>query len=157
MLFDIKNRGGAVNILVAVDLSGSTKTVIDHMLDLAVPLSASVWLLHVADPEPDFVGYDVGPQSERDAMAEKHHREHAELQVIAEGMRNTGLQTTALLVQGPTAETILREAAKLEVDMIIVGSHGHGAVSQVLVGSVSEGVLRNCVVPVLVVPVRDNT
>jgi nucleotide-binding universal stress UspA family protein len=157
MLFDIENRGGAVNILVAVDLSGSTKTVIDHMIDLAVPLSASVWLLHVADPEPDFVGYEVGPQSERDAMAEKFHREHAELQAIAERMRNAGLQTTALLVQGATADTILQETAKLEVDMIIVGSHGHGAVYQALVGSVSEAVLRNCVVPVLVVPVRDNT
>ena len=146
-----------MKLLAAIDLSSSTKAVVDHVINLAVPLSTSVWVLHVADPEPDFVGYDVGPQSERDAMAEQYHREHAELQAIAEGMRNAGLQATALLVQGPTARTILQEAAKLEVDMIIVGSHGHGAVYQALVGSVSEAVLRNCVVPVLVVPVRDST
>ena len=146
-----------MKLLAAIDLSSSTQAIVDQVIDLAVSLPASVWVLHVADPEPDFVGYDVGPQSERDAMAEKYHHEHAELQAIAEGMRNTGLQTTALLVQGPTAETILQEAVKLEVDIIIVGSHGHGAVYQALVGSVSEAVLRNCVVPVLVVPVRDNT
>ena len=146
-----------MKLLAAIDLSSSSQAIVQQVINLAAPLSASVWVLHVADPEPDFVGYDVGPQSERDAIAEKYHREHAELQAIAEGMRNAGLQATALLVQGPTARTILQEAAKLEVDMIIVGSHGHGAVYQALVGSVSEAVLRNCVVPVLVVPVRDST
>ncbi|MEW5940915.1 MAG: universal stress protein [Chloroflexota bacterium] len=71
-------------------------------------------------------------------------------------MRKAGLDATALVVQGATVETILNEASKLEADMIVVGSHGHGALYQLLVGSVCEGVLRKAACPVLVVPTREN-
>ena len=67
-------------------------------------------------------------------------------------MRDTGLDATALLVEGAAAELIVEQAAKLDVDMIIVGSHGHGAMRQLLLGSVSEGVLHRSKCPVLVVP-----
>ncbi|MEA3243534.1 MAG: universal stress protein, partial [Pseudomonadota bacterium] len=56
------------------------------------------------------------------------------------------------LVHGATAETILKKASELDVDMIVVGSHGRGAMYQLLVGSVSEGILHNSRCPVLVVP-----
>ena len=59
--------------------------------------------------------------------------------------------------QGPTIETIIEEAGRLKVDMIVVGSHGHGAMYQLLVGSVSEGVLHRATCPVLVVPARKRT
>ena len=48
-----------MKILVAVDLADTTEQVIVKALDLALASSATVWLLHVAQPEPDFVGYDV--------------------------------------------------------------------------------------------------
>ena len=51
---------------------------------------------------------------------------------------------------------IVREASELDVDMIIAGSHGRGAVYHLLVGSVSEGLLRKSRCPVLVVPTRNN-
>jgi nucleotide-binding universal stress UspA family protein len=143
-----------LKILVAVDLSEYTETIVGEAQNIAGPLSAEVWLLHVAEPDPDFVGYDAGPQSERDAMAEHFHREHSEIQALAEKLRQEGLEATALLVQGATAETILSEASKLQVNMIIVGSHGRGAINQLLVGSVSEGVLRRADSPVLVIPTR---
>jgi hypothetical protein len=91
----------------------------------------------------------------RDSVAKYFHREHAELQGIADRLRDQGIETAALLVQGATAETILQEANKLQVNMIVVGSHGHGAVHQLLVGSVSENVLREATTPVLVVPTRE--
>jgi nucleotide-binding universal stress UspA family protein len=62
------------------------------------------------------------------------------------------LDTTALLVHGATVEVILKEASDLEVDLIVVGSHGRGAMYQLLVGSVSEEVLKKSRIPVLVIP-----
>jgi len=59
---------------------------------------------------------------------------------------------TALLVQGPTTETILGEAEKLAADLIVVGSHGHGALARAIVGSTSRSLLGKAKVPVLVVP-----
>ena len=91
-----------MKLLVAIDLSDATGKIVDKTRDLAKSLSAKVWLLHIAEPEPDFVGYDVGPQYERDAISEQFHREHMDLQAIADGLRKEGLETTALLVQGAT-------------------------------------------------------
>jgi len=96
----------------------------------------------------------VGPQYERDAVAEKFRNEHIAIQAIAGAWRTEGLDTTALLVQGTTVETILKEAADLQVDMIIAGSHGKSAMRRLLVGSVSEGLLQNTQCPILIVPTR---
>jgi nucleotide-binding universal stress UspA family protein len=60
-------------------------------------------------------------------------------------------------VQGATVETILKEALKLDVDMIVAGSHGRGAMYQLLVGSVSEGVLHKSKCPVIVVPTHERS
>lgn len=141
-----------MNILVALDFSDATEAIVRQAEEIAAPRSAKVWLLHVAEPEPDFVGYRPGPQSVRNFLAERFRKEHRTIQHLAERLRAAGLESTALLVQGPTAETILHEAGKLHIDMIIVGSHGRGAMYQLLVGSVSEGVLRGAACPVLVVP-----
>lgn len=146
-----------MKLLVAVDLSESTETIVRTAEGIAKSLQAEVWLVHIADPEPDFVGLDAGPQSVRDDIAKVFHNEHRQLQKIADSLREAGIETTALLLQGATAKKILDEAAKLAVDMIVVGSHGRGAMLQMLVGSVSEGVLRKSTCPVLVVPTQGGT
>jgi nucleotide-binding universal stress UspA family protein len=53
------------NILVPLDFQEATLDVLDHASLLAQSLSAKLWLVHVGDPDPDFVGYGVGPQSVR--------------------------------------------------------------------------------------------
>lgn len=144
-----------MNILAAVDLSASTEKVVEETRKLAKRLFAAVWIIHVAEPEPDFVGYDPGPRSVRDTVSKEFHDEHRQLQAIAGRLGEAGIEATALLVRGPTAETILRKAAELEADVIVVGSHGRGAMYQLLVGSASEGVIHGADRPVLVVPTHE--
>ena len=146
-----------MKLLVGVDLSESTEKVVKKVAELAKALSARVWLLHVAEPEPDFVGFELDPKCIRDSRSKIFRREHHQIQDIADRLRNAGLDTTALLVQGATAETILKEASKLDVDMIVLGSHGRGATYQLIVGSVSEGVLHASECPVLIVPTHERT
>jgi len=146
-----------MNILVPVDFSVATQKVIQEARSLAEKLSAKIWLIHVAEPDPFFVGYEPGPQSVRDNLAKKFRKEHLELQEQAKKLRESEVNATALLIQGPTVQSILKEANKLKADMIIMGSHGHGAVLKLLVGSVSEGVLRESPCPVLVIPGYDET
>ena len=141
-----------MEILVPIDFSEATPKVIQQAKKFAESLTAKIWLIHVAEPDPFFVGYEPGPKSVRDNLAKKFRKEHAYLQEEAEKLRQTGIDATALLVQGPTVQTILNQAKKLKVDLIIMGSHGHGAILKFLVGSVSEGVLRKSPHPVLIVP-----
>ena len=72
------------------------------------------------------------------------------------GHGNDGLEATALLIRGPTVETTLKEAENLKAELIVVGTHGHGAVYDVLIGSYSADIIRTSTLPVLVVPIRDN-
>ena len=143
-----------MKLLVALDLSESTEKIMKEAEDLAKKMSAQVWILHNAEPEPGVLEFKADPQAARDSLAEKFHREHRQIQEIAKRLRKEGLKATALLVHGPTVEFILKEASDLDVDIIVVGSHGHGAVYQLLVGSVSEGILRESPCPVLIVPTR---
>ncbi len=144
-----------MNILVAIDLSDASQKILDNAKTLALTLSAKVWLLHVAEPEPAFVGYRAGPQTVRDQVAHEIHEERDELQNKVNDFKKSGIDTTALIVQGSTVDVIYRESKKYDIDMIIVGSHGHGGVYHLVFGSVSEGVLRSSSCPVMVIPTHN--
>jgi len=145
-----------MNILVAVDLSPASSRVVEAAGRVAKLTGAKVYVLHAAEPEPDFVGYDAGPEVVRTQVAQELRREHRDVQALAEILRSDGLDATALLVRGPTVETTLKEADNLEAELIVVGTHGHGAVYDVLIGSYSAGIIRKSKLPVLVVPIRDS-
>ena len=156
-----------MKLLVGVDLSESTEKIVGKAEKIATALSAKVWLLHSVKPEPaDFYigghgpgsdGFEMDPQSFRDSLAKRFHSEHRQIQESADRLRKAGIDTTALLVQGAAVEILLEEASKLDVDMIIVGSHGRGAMHQLLVGGVSEGVIHGSEFPILVVPTHKRT
>ena len=141
-----------MKLLVAVDFSKTTELVLRVARRLAASLDASVWLVHAAEPEPDFVGYDAGPDVVRDQVAKELRDEHKKLQALADDLREAGVDVTAMLVQGPTVETLLKEADRQGADLIVVGSHGRGMVGEMLMGSVSKGLIRAGQCPVTVVP-----
>ena len=141
-----------MKILVCVDLSDSTEEILKRIEKLCRPLNAKVWLLHNAMPEPETIEFKVDPIEARESLAKKFHHQHRQIQELAERIRKSGVEATALLVHGKTVDTILTEAADLDIDVIVVGSHGHGAMYQLLVGSISEGVLQRSSIPVLVIP-----
>ena len=143
-----------MNILVAIDFSDKAGRILDAAKKLAHAMSAKVSLVHIAEPDPDFVGYKGGPDVVRDQVAAQFHREHRMIQDAAESLRADGIDATALLAQGPTVETILDIAKSQNIDLLIMGSHGRGAAYDVLVGSVSKGVIRKANCPVTLVSVR---
>lgn len=138
-------------ILLAVDFSDLTPALIEHAATLAAALQAQMFVVHVE--EPAFVGLGMGPQSRRDAVAQRIRREHRDIQALADEIAAAGVDTTALLIQGPTVEKLLSEAERLNVDLIIMGTQGHGRLHRMLLGSVGEGVLHRSRCPVLFVPV----
>ena len=146
-----------MKLLVAVDLSDSTQIVVKKAEKIAKCISAKVWIIHNAEPAPDALEFRANPKAAREALAKKFHSEHQQIQKIAKRLRKKGLNTTALLVHGPTVETILKEASELDVDMIVVGSHGRSAMYRLFVGSVSKGILHESTCPVLVVPTHETS
>jgi nucleotide-binding universal stress UspA family protein len=144
-----------LKILVAVDLSKATKRVIQVTERIARGMSGEAWVLHVAEAEPDLVGFDAGPEVVRDQVAKEFREEHKAVQEYADTLREAGIESTALLIRGPIVETILQQAERIDADLLIVGSHGFGALYDLLVGSASRGVLKRSEIPILVVPIKD--
>src|SRR5262249_10947111 len=141
-------------VVVPIDFSPVTADVVERAAELGKAFGAAVWLIYVAAPDPEFVGYEAGPSTVRDQVAHEMRDTHRRVQDEADRLRAGGVDATALQVQGSTVETILHEAERLHADVIVLGSHGHGALHRALLGSISEGVLHRAACPVLVVPSR---
>jgi len=161
-----------MNILVAVDLSDVTQNMMQEVIKLSSGLSSKTWLLHVVDPkpvsidhvdygpgfgglEPCFVDYGPDPKTKRDQISCQFKKEHKALHHEVGRLQRSGIETTALLIQGSVIDVILHQSSKLGIEMIIVGSHGHGAVYNLVIGSVNEGLLKQSPCPVLVIPTHD--
>ena len=143
-----------MKVLAALDLARTTPDVLREARIWARRLSAELILIHVADPDPDFIGYGAGPESVRLAVAHKFTRAHQRIEALSVELRKEGLDATALLLQGATAETILREADRLSADVVLMGTRARGALRSLLLGSVSKAVVADSTRPVLLVPPR---
>lgn len=141
-----------MNLVVAVDFTPTSERVLEVARELVERDGGRILLLHVAEPDPDFVGYEAGPQGVRDQVADEFRTQRKALQEMGELLRSAGIETTALVVRGAIADTILDQAKRHEARYIVVGSHARGAMYGLLIGSVSEAVIRRSPVPVVVVP-----
>jgi nucleotide-binding universal stress UspA family protein len=151
-----------MKILAAIDFSDITADLLEQSTTLAKNLSAELYLIHVAEPNPDHIAYDYDPATVytvdasevRISIAERFRQEHKTLQEYAEGMREQGISCTALMIQGITVELLLKEAERLAVDFIIAGTHGKGLLSQLLLGSTSEQLIKQSRIPLYLVPAK---
>lgn len=141
------------NILVSLDFDKGSDILLEKAAEMALAFGSKVWIVHIAPPDPDFVGYEAGPQSVRDTVAEELRKKHKALQGFAENLRGKGLDAHALLLQGATVETILQEAEKINTDLIIAGHEEHNFIYKSVIGSVSSRLLRKSKIPVMLVPI----
>jgi len=144
-----------MNIIVAVDLSPASARVIEAARGVGDLTGVSIYVLHVVETGHNYITYFDATDTQRARVGEDFPREHDALQALTTELQDEGLDATAVLLCGPAVETTLAEAERLGAGLIVVGTHGHTAVYDVLVGSCSAGIIRRSKLPVLVVPVRD--
>lgn len=137
-------------ILVPVDFSDVSSRVVETAAQLAEAFGSRVILVHVAEPEPQFVGYDPGPLSVRVAVAGDIHADRRRLEALKEKFGKA--EVLALQVQGAIPDEVLRLAREHGATLIVMGSHGHGALYHLLAGSVTSAILKEAGCPVMVVP-----
>lgn len=140
------------NILVTIDFDVKTTLLIDNAYKLANAFGSKVWLVHIAAPDPDFVGYEVGPQYIRDNRAYELREEHRQLQNFAKELNKKGINAEGLLIQGTTIEMIINESEKLHIDLIIAGHHKHSFLYNAFIGSVSREIIEVSKIPLMIIP-----
>ena len=157
-------------ILVPIDFSDVTPPVIDLARQLAKALGAEIHLVHVnevtAAPMPGTLGYGLAGMPELAPMAgvpvpgyepvseapQEDETQKLKLAKWREEIAQDGIKTSLHEPTGAVAEEILNQADELNADLIVMGTHGHGAMYNLLVGSATEGVLKHSTRPVLLVP-----
>lgn len=142
------------NILVTIDFEEKGQVLIDKAAELAKKFKAKLWLVHVAAPDPDFIGYDVGPQYIRDVLAKDLRNEHKLLQEFTKQLNEKNIEAEALLVQGTTIETVVELTEKLTIDLIVIGKHEHGFFHKTFMVSTDESLVEKSNIPVLIVPLK---
>jgi nucleotide-binding universal stress UspA family protein len=138
-------------ILLATDLSEASSAATEEAFELAGRLGASILAVSIIDP-----GSLLLPGGRFRARVDqvREHREQA-AQALVERGREAGVPVSFLVWTGDPGDMIISAAEAEHADMIVVGSHGRGAVGRLFLGSVSEHVVRNAPCPVLVVRPKD--
>jgi nucleotide-binding universal stress UspA family protein len=139
-------------LLVPIDFSRVTKSVTRAACDLARLTGGRIVLLHVVQPLTAFESYGLGPEFilSSNAASEKSAVRH--LNRLAQACTRHIKAVRTILHTGVPARVIAQKAAAIGADYIVIGSHGHGAVFDLLVGSTTQKVLRRPPCPVFVVP-----
>jgi nucleotide-binding universal stress UspA family protein len=137
-------------ILVPIDFSDVSGKVVDTAATLAEAFGSRVILVHVAEPEPQFVGYDPGPLSVAVTVAGDVQADRRRLEALKQ--KFGAIEVLALQVQGSSPDEILDLAQEHAATLIVMGSHGHGALYRLFVGSVTTAILKDAPCPVLIVP-----
>lgn len=136
-------------ILIATDGSASSAEAVGFGIELAAEHEAELIFVHVV-PEVDVVpAAAFGMTGAIPHEASAYDREL--LDDAAAVAAEHGVASTTALLRGDTVAEIVAFADSHDVDLIVVGTRGHGAIAGALLGSVSRGILRETKRPVLVV------
>lgn len=140
-------------IVALVDFSDVTAKVLRQAQSLAEAFRSHVILLHGLQRKPVVVDMGVASPTLLESLTpEDIEADKAKLSNLAEPMKSAGIQVTIQQLPDATVEAIVAEAERLKADVIIVGSHHHGSLYNLVVGSVTSDVLKRAACPVLVVP-----
>lgn len=146
-MFDVKT------ILVPTDFSATSMQAVDHAKVLAETFGASLHLLHVL-PDPHapawaLFAYGIPVDQLRSHWA---HTAEGRLDELLTAEVHQALRAVTDTRVGYPSIEIVRYAEAHQVDLIVLGTRGHGPVEHALLGSVAERVVRNAPCPVLTVP-----
>lgn len=153
------------SMLYATDLGLYAPYVLQHALELARTFNAELYVIHVVEPMGLFAESVLQSYLGEDALKDLHSQglitvmERIEQRVLdgyreelGEGNQDLELIRTVQVIQGDPSNVILEQAQKLGVDLLVVGSHSHGAEGDTPLGRTAAKVLQLSEVPVYMVP-----
>lgn len=137
-------------ILAPVDFSASSTKALEYALEMAKTLGAKVQILHVYPLLSYALQDDVIPDDPR-FVADLEAELEKQLAELKRRYEPRGVPLETKLVPGVPYAEILRVAASIPADVIVIGTHGRTGLRRMLLGSVAERVVRGAEIPVLTV------
>jgi nucleotide-binding universal stress UspA family protein len=142
-------------VLVALDLSESSRRVVAAARDLAFLAKGEVWVFHLREREPDPRRGMVAKESYSEAQVAIDDEARAAIGAAVEALNRAGVKAHGEVrdaVFGHAARQIVEDAEEHGADVIVMGSRGRGDLAGLVLGSTAHKVIRLADRPVLVVP-----
>ncbi len=136
-------------ILLPTDFSDLSSEATKYACALAEQFDAELHMLHVHE---NVVIHEYGMGIDWDKLAkEMKHASEARMNEVLDPEWAEGRTIVRATAEGPPFLEIIRYAKELEIDLIVMATHGRSGVSHMLIGSVAEKVVRKAPCPVLTV------
>jgi nucleotide-binding universal stress UspA family protein len=140
------------NVLVATDFSESSDHALTYGRDLARTSGARLHLLHIAENLMATSVAEYYPAGFPEMQLEVEAAARTRLEALVTAEDRAQLKAVALVrTSAAPAAAIVEYAKEASIDLIVIGTHGRGMVSRLLMGSVAERVVRMAPCPVLTV------
>jgi len=153
-------------VLIALDYNPTAQKVAESGYELAKSLGAEVTLMHVLvdtmyysstaySPIMGFDGYINPSFVQPDLIVELTKSTQEFLDKTKQHLRDETIKT--IVLQGQVADSILDVAKKIKADIIVVGSHSQKWLESIVMGSVAEKVLHHTLVPLYIIPTKNQS
>jgi nucleotide-binding universal stress UspA family protein len=144
-------------ILLPLDGSKLAEAALPHAVHLAKQFGCELVLLRVAVSPYAIVAPDLVLAGTDPDLRELWAHATQYLKGIADRLQEQGLHVRTEVCEGPVAETILEHVVALNVDLIVMSTHGRGGVLRWVYGSVAERVLQGSACPVLLIRSKERS
>jgi len=140
-------------VLIALDYDETSQKVAKAGLSLAKTLNAEIILLHVISEQPVYYSaYSYMVEYKVEFVEDLKISIQKFLEKAKNHMGDESIKT--ILKEGEVAETILKTAKELNVDVIVMGSHSRKWLDDIVMGSAAKDVLKKTTVPLFIVPTK---
>jgi universal stress protein A len=138
------------HILAPTDFSDHSKQALRDAFELAQTFGATLALLHVVEPSP-YLGEFTPPTMGADLLGDLERQARAALAQMLPEAQQAPIEVTRSVVMGSPLRKIVETAEAEHVDLIVMATHGRTGLGHLLIGSVTERVVRTAPCPVLTI------
>ena len=140
-------------ILLATDFSPVSELALRYSLTIARRNHSKMYLAHVVRPETFQV---LAPEARQRALDEAWREAHRHMTDLLIAGHLDGIEHQVIVEQGEIWEVIAKLAQDLDINLLVVGTHGRSRIGKLLLGSVAETIFRQSACPVLMVGPKAN-
>ena len=144
-------------ILVAIDFSAGSAQALRYALKFSIQFDSQLLLLHILHDPAEAPGFYSSEKAGKKVFSSMEAAASRMMDEFVEKHLKEWEKFDTRIIPGLPAEEIVRIAEKEEFDMIVIGTRGHSGLKRLMIGSVTDRVIRSCTCPVLAVHSEERT